>query len=313
VTLSLSGPLTPTPLVFPTMSIMDHRLICQWLHLPPESWPPDPYRLVGIEPAALTHALLEERVQERIQIVRRYQLVHPDECTEAMNRLAQAYVSLAVSQQQPVAAIPAPVVGPSIPLESLLPPPPAPAPTAPSPVAPPQPKASTAPAPGMPSNRRTIYHRLARVRRLLRAWRGVEHYLGDSGWRIARPTDADALAGACAELVALVDALPRGVGRAGEPGYLVMALARQQVIVSTFQALLPSQREALARDWSAGMTQLEMQLAVLRSAARALRKKGSFRRSAARVVALLFDRPELALLLLGCLALLIAIWRTAAH
>jgi hypothetical protein len=125
-------------------------------------------------------------VQERIQIVRRYQLVHPDECTEAMKRLAQAYVSLAVSQQQPVAAIPAPVVGPSIPLESLLPPPPAPAPTAPSPVAPPQPKASTAPAPGMPSNQRTIYHRLARVRRLLRAWRGVEHYLGDSGWRIAR-------------------------------------------------------------------------------------------------------------------------------
>src|SRR4029077_11664790 len=90
-----------TPLVFPTMSIMDHRLICQWLHLPPESWPPDPYRLFWIEPAALTHALLEERVQERIQIVRRYQLVHPDECTEAMNRLAQAYVSLGISHPDP--------------------------------------------------------------------------------------------------------------------------------------------------------------------------------------------------------------------
>src|ERR1051326_5712862 len=80
---------------------MDHRLICEWLRLPPDRWPPDPYQLVGIEPSALTHALLEKRVQQRIELVRRYQLAHPDECTEALNRLAQAYVSLSASPSEP--------------------------------------------------------------------------------------------------------------------------------------------------------------------------------------------------------------------
>ena len=29
---------------------MDHDLICSWLGLPPRTWPPDHYRLLGLEP-----------------------------------------------------------------------------------------------------------------------------------------------------------------------------------------------------------------------------------------------------------------------
>ena len=39
-------------------------------------------------------ALIEQRVQQRLESVRRYQMKHPEQATEAMNRLAQAYVCL---------------------------------------------------------------------------------------------------------------------------------------------------------------------------------------------------------------------------
>jgi hypothetical protein len=324
---------------------MDHRLICDWLRLPPERWPPDPYQLVGLEPAAMTRQLLEERVHERIETVRRYQLAHPDECTEAMNRLAQAYVSLGASLPDSVVAeqllvleaetartelgkegtrssdpgvrvISEPTVPP--PRETVPPVvvpdrgtgfPPRPPTTAPIPVEP-RPQQPLAP---LPANRRAIYHRLARVRRLLRAWRGFEQHLSDPAWRVARPGDAVSLTTCCAELATLARSLPEGVGNAGEPGYLVMALARQQVVVPTFQALLPSQREALARDWSAGLDQLHRQLAALRRATRTLRKKSPFRRTATHILTFLSHHPSFILLLLGVLALLIAALRTVAR
>src|SRR5260221_1174868 len=37
---------------------------------------------------------IETHVHERLETVRRYQLPHPEEVTEAMNRLAQAFVCL---------------------------------------------------------------------------------------------------------------------------------------------------------------------------------------------------------------------------
>jgi curved DNA-binding protein CbpA len=73
---------------------MDHDLICQWLQLPKGCWPPDHYQVLGVERRQVTAELVEHQVHERMEIVRRYQLAHPDEATEAMNRLAQAYVCL---------------------------------------------------------------------------------------------------------------------------------------------------------------------------------------------------------------------------
>jgi hypothetical protein len=73
---------------------MDHDLICSWLGLPPGEWPPDHYRLLGLEAGESNAELIEQRVHERLDTVRRYQMMHPEQATEAMNRLAQAFVCL---------------------------------------------------------------------------------------------------------------------------------------------------------------------------------------------------------------------------
>jgi hypothetical protein len=73
---------------------MNHELICTWLGLPPGNWPPDHYRLLGLDPGESDVELIEQRVHQRLDSVRRYQMTHPEPATEAMNRLAQAFVCL---------------------------------------------------------------------------------------------------------------------------------------------------------------------------------------------------------------------------
>ncbi len=303
---------------------MDHRLICEWLELPSESWPPDPLQLVGLGREQLTQQLLDERVHERMEIVRRYQLAHPDESTEAMNRLAQAYLALLpvvsaptgeppvileaetartelgkegsrTSSDPSVRAAVFPVAIPSVPAPAV-----------------PQEIQHAAPA-VVAATRRALYHRIARIRRVLRVWEALGDCLRDSTGRVTRSPDAALFAQHCAALAALARSLPSRLGSAGQTGYLVVALARQQVVVSTFQSLLSGQREALARDWIAGQAQLQHELATLRAAARTSRKKASLRRSIGRPVAFLAGRPGIVLFALGCLALLVALWRTLAR
>jgi hypothetical protein len=57
-------------------------------------WPPDHLTLVGLSKAEATPARVESAVMERMGRLRNYQLAHPDEVTEAMNRLARAMVEL---------------------------------------------------------------------------------------------------------------------------------------------------------------------------------------------------------------------------
>jgi hypothetical protein len=73
---------------------MSHELICCWLGIPADAWPPDHYRLLGLEPGEGDMGLIEQRVHQRLDAVRRYQMMHPEQATEAMNRLAQAFVCL---------------------------------------------------------------------------------------------------------------------------------------------------------------------------------------------------------------------------
>jgi hypothetical protein len=69
-------------------------IIFQWLDLPAAPWPPNHYSLLGLPRGETDVALIEERVHQRIDLVRRYQLSHSEQATEAMNRLAQALVCL---------------------------------------------------------------------------------------------------------------------------------------------------------------------------------------------------------------------------
>src|SRR5262249_21639142 len=58
------------------------------------AWPPDHYRLLGLPMGEPNIERIEEQVHRRLESVRRYQLTHPEIVTEAMNRLAQAFVCL---------------------------------------------------------------------------------------------------------------------------------------------------------------------------------------------------------------------------
>lgn len=73
---------------------MDHQLICTWLGLSADAWPPEHYTLLGLPPGEADPARIEQHVHERLARVRCYQLSHPGPATEAMNRLAQAFVCL---------------------------------------------------------------------------------------------------------------------------------------------------------------------------------------------------------------------------
>jgi hypothetical protein len=71
-----------------------NQQICDWLGLPTGNWPPDHYTLLGLKPNESDPHVIEERVQERMQRVRPFQLNYPEQVTEAMNRLAQAFSCL---------------------------------------------------------------------------------------------------------------------------------------------------------------------------------------------------------------------------
>ena len=73
---------------------MTHDLICSWFGLETGEWPPDHYRLLGLRPGENDSQLIEQHVHQRLDAVRCYQVRHPEQATEAMNRLAQAFVCL---------------------------------------------------------------------------------------------------------------------------------------------------------------------------------------------------------------------------
>ncbi len=77
-----------------TQTHMDYRAICRWLRLPDATWPPDHYTLLGLPRGESDLDEIESQAQERMAIVRCYQLSHPELATEALNRLAEAYACL---------------------------------------------------------------------------------------------------------------------------------------------------------------------------------------------------------------------------
>jgi hypothetical protein len=390
---------------------MNHELICRWLDLPETDWPPDHYRLLGLTAGESDGELVEHRVHERLAAVRRHQLANPEQATEAMNRLAQAYVCL--TDPEAKRAYDADLLGK--PLPPAEPAPPAMAELAPAPVQPaiavadlpppalaipmsPDPLAwlygpwtglpGETPVPGkadtqldlngaptlaeaLPANgdalpvlpyvpsvlavpgssivvpppavpgpgdiptalpaepvdpfveaaqtssparrglgtKRGLYHRVARTRELLWAWEQIGKYLKGKR-KLTRRSEAADLIRQLGTVRQLVREFPPILGRAGQPGYLVMALARQQMIVQTFQALLPSQREVLARDWEASYTLLAAHRQFLRQELRSLRRKSFVGQALRAVRAGLADHPGWVLLVLALVAFVVALWNS---
>jgi hypothetical protein len=360
---------------------MSHDLICSWLGLPPGEWPPDHYRLLGLEPGEDNAELIEQRVHQRLDAVRRYQMMHPEPATEAMNRLAQAFVCLmepaskraydtdvlglappaaeasvttapeaeqtpttpGASDQAAIDTAPGtvPVGPPPLPASVAvaspprrppplppLPPLPAtvqaePSPAAeaaapaestplPEPVDPVVEAARSAPARRGIGTKRALYYRVARTRQLLRVWTALGKYLSSPRRRLNRATEGPDLVHLLEEIGTLLKRFPPLLGEAGQPGYLVLALTQVDT-VKAFQSFSPHQREALTRDWRAGIKLLLAHRDFLRQELRAMRKRTFRQRLARATYSLITDQPGTVLLLLALLALNVALWRSYAE
>jgi hypothetical protein len=121
-----------------------------------------------------------------------------------------------------------------------------------------------------------------------------------------RPSEATDLLQLMQALRELLRWSPKLLGQAGQPGYLVLSLARQQLIVPTLQTLLPSQRDALARDWQAGYDQLVAHLGFLREELRAYRRRNRLVHWIRAGAMTLINNPALVLLFFGLVALNLA-------
>jgi hypothetical protein len=145
--------------------------------------------------------------------------------------------------------------------------------------------------------KRALYFRISRTRQLLRAWIAVGQYVGSAAFVLQKRSDAVDLRRQLDLIRELLRGFPPLLGQAGQPGYLVVALARQPMIVQTFLGLLPSQREAIVRDWQAGLTLLAAHRLVLREEIWSLRRRGLVGRTMWALRALVGEHPGMWLLL----------------
>ena len=311
--------------------LVDTSVICAWLGVPLDQWPPDHYTLLGLAPREQNTTHIEQQVQLRLEQVRRYQLTNPDPATEAMNRLAQAFVCLTDPQAKQAydqalygsenAPAPAPVetateqavaeTAADVEFLSLVEEKkPAEPPATPSPAEPvEEPLVAPDHARRGLGTRRAIYERIVRTRALLRMWEQAGKYLGMAKKKLSRPSEARELIDVTSSIRDHLKDFPKLLGEAGQPGYLVVSLARQTAVVPTFQMLLPSQREALSRDWLTGKKALQEHQTFLRQESRALRRKTLVGKAMRAVRTFLNDHPAGWLVALGLLVIAIAVVR----
>lgn len=373
---------------------MSHEQICGWLGLPPGSWPPDHYALLGLPKGETDVQKIEERVHERLLKLRQYQLNQPDQATEAMNRVATAFACLTDAEAKkaydrqllsptplPIPDTPTPAPEPLVispdepdPLAWLFgpwghAPVPGEAPAAPPAVPrefsatalkavdwtkeppPPRVQVGQTPPAGTPAltetaeapslepaaeaarsaegitaaarysrwarrglgTQRQLYYRIAHTRELLWHWTRVGKYLGKPTKRLTRLSEATELSRHLAGILETLPGFPPLLGKAGQPGYLVIVLARQPLIVPTFRSLSLPQREMLAQHWRDGHALLLDHRRFLREELRKVRHKSAFGRWYRAVYSVVADQPEALLLLLALLALNLALWSHFVH
>lgn len=370
---------------------MSYEHICTWLDLPAGSWPPNHYVLLGLTPGESDVERIEQKVHDRLLRLRSYQLNHPDQASEAMNRLAQAFMCLTDAEAKKIydaslsspkhvepATQPPPeasagssadplawLFGPANQAEPAPPevfasaavaeeptaeatlrdwskaPPPqraaaeeaAPAETAASAngseaaaVADTQPEERPAlmSAPADPvldrarcsraarcglGTRSGLFDRVMCTRELLYAWQQVGRFLGQPRRRLTRIAEANELIRRLSEIRELLEEFPPLLGQAGQPGYLVLALARQPMVVPTFRSLSRSQRVALARDWRAGKVMLEVHRRFLRDELKTVRCQSRVARMWRSVCAFLTEQGVALLLLALLVAANLLLWR----
>jgi hypothetical protein len=152
-----------------------------------------------------------------------------------------------------------------------------------------------------------LYFEIARTRQLLWAWEQVGKYLSRPRRYVSRPAEATDLIHQMRVIRELLPSPTPRLGEAGQPGYLVLALARQQMIVPTLQTLLPSQREALARDWQAGHALLRGVRQLLREELHVMRRRRGWRHVLRLLSGGWRNHPDVMLLIVAWVAINLAV------
>ena len=315
---------------------MSHDLICSWLGLPAGVWPPDHYKLLDLNPGEPDQNLIEERVHQRLDTVRRYQMTHAEEATEAMTRIAQAFVCLsepaskrvydvallgpAAAPETPPDAIP--VAEPVEPLVLVYNPTGAEA--APPPVrrtGEPQgsetiPVATVAVIDALPAElppirvepKRQVYRSLAQARRLIELWNQAGKFLASPKRRLARTAEIDELLRVLNDVRKELETFAQVMGAPGQPGHAVLSLL--ELTPPQFPGLTATQREALTQDWQAGQKLLDEKKAYLRGEAQAMRRRTVGQKLGRIVRTTIMEKPGRVLIAVAVLAVNIAVFRT---
>jgi hypothetical protein len=272
-------------------------LICCILGVPTEPWPPDHYALIGLEPAQVTPAAVEQRVQELSARLRAYQLTEPELVTDALNRLAQALNCLTDPTTRRIYDLSR--VG-TIALAPIAPTPP--------PVSRPAIADIESAGHARLSARRRLYRRLCAVRRLRRSWLDLGRWLGTSGARPRELLDqVDLIQAARSVRLAWASNPLPPVGIVNSPGGYVIALVRDASLLRRLQRLKLSELEKLSADWTDGLSAINREITSTRAR---LRRRGPIARQLRRATYFLIGNGiDIALCTLGLLALGIAIWR----
>lgn len=288
---------------------MNAELLRGWLDLKDAAWPPAPHVLLGIGKAERNLAHIETQVHARLETLRRYQISHPDEATEGMNRLAQAFVQIMEGYPKPTPADEAPVstsppansdVDTAIERKTKLDWQSAPPPVRRSgamPTIPPGngkksvPKAQ--PAPHVHDTQAMIKHlahdskaaraglatipavvrRASETRRVLRAWNDAGRWLNVPKRRIQKPADDHDLARRLDAVKAALDDFVPILGQPGSPGYRVAATVRSPLNSFLVRGMDLPHRELLALDWVNGRNVLLMYRRFLLEKIKALRHR----------------------------------------
>jgi hypothetical protein len=144
--------------------------------------------------------------------------------------------------------------------------------------------------------KRALYQRISRTRQLIRAWVQAGMFLGDKNYRLKDKADAIDLVRQLTIIRQRLQDFPPLLGQAGQPGYHVVALARQPEIVKTYQSLDPTVRKSYVRDWEAGLEFLGAYRQFLREEMSKLRRQGRIGRLFRLTRTVIVDQPGVWLL-----------------
>jgi hypothetical protein len=263
---------------------MKPELLCTWLGLEKTTWPPEPRTLLGLARDEHDLAVVEKRVHDCMNKLRTYQLSYPEEATEGMNRLAEAFITLteACSKERNGAAVEA-GAKPSAPPDWRAEPPPVRKEPAETPelmadeptndvvlvakpfAAPSKPilriidpiltrdlAEESAEATSHLATLDAVIERVEQTRRVLHAWDQLGRWLKKGLGKKTSVKESELFAARLDKVRQAMESYPPFLGQPGKPGYRVMVQARLKVPLAMVRGMTDDQREELLFDWEAG-------------------------------------------------------------